>query len=83
MREGLTPERLGLALRSLAADLVSARGELSRLRRENRELKAQLAALEARGSEETGAAPGGTRSPPPRPEANEGEQADAHSRQRV
>jgi multidrug resistance efflux pump len=44
-------ERIGFALRALAADLAAARRQVLMLRRENRELKAKLAALEAAGPE--------------------------------
>jgi hypothetical protein len=44
-------ERIGFALRALAADLAAARRQVLILRRENRELKAKLAALEAAGPE--------------------------------
>ena len=39
-------ERIGFALRALAADLAAARREVLVLSRENRELKAKLAALQ-------------------------------------
>ena len=38
----LRAERLGTALRGLAAQLVDERGKVAELRRENAELKAQL-----------------------------------------
>jgi hypothetical protein len=39
-------ERIGYALRALAADLVTARRQVLELRRENRALRARLAALQ-------------------------------------
>jgi hypothetical protein len=39
--------RIATALRRLASDLIDARAEIGRLRRENTELRAQLDALSA------------------------------------
>ncbi len=39
-------ERIGRALRALAADLVAEKQRVAALRRENRELRAELAALQ-------------------------------------
>lgn len=60
-------ERIGYALRALAADLVSARRQVLILRRENRELRAKLAALQATSEPE---------------EAPHGEHGEADSRSR-
>ena len=45
------PNRLGTALRRMAEDLVTERTRVVMLQREVRDLKAQLAALEARREE--------------------------------
>ena len=46
MYEPRSKERIGSALRALAADLVTERRRVVLLRRENRELRAKLAALQ-------------------------------------
>jgi multidrug resistance efflux pump len=51
MSDPRTPERIGYALRALAADLATARRQVLLLRRENRLLRAKLAALQANAAE--------------------------------
>lgn len=46
MYDPRSTERIGSALQALAADLVTERRRVLRLRRENRELRAKLAALQ-------------------------------------
>lgn len=45
MSEPSGPERIGRVLKALAADLATEQRRVMRLRRENRELRAQVAAL--------------------------------------
>ena len=47
-------ERIGQVLQALAADLATEKRRVMRLRRENRELRAQLVALEQKYAEATG-----------------------------
>jgi hypothetical protein len=51
-------ERIGFALRALAADLAAARRQVLVLSRENRELKAKLAALQGAEPEADEITPG-------------------------
>lgn len=46
-------ERIGRALQALAADLATEQRRVMRLRRENRELRAQLAALQEKYAQAT------------------------------
>jgi cell shape-determining protein MreC len=47
-------ERIGRVLQALAADLATEQRRVMRLRRENRELRAELAALQQRYERATG-----------------------------
>ena len=55
------PERVGRALRQMAEDLVTERRRVVLLRRENRELKAQVEELQRLLALERECAPGATR----------------------
>lgn len=54
------PERVGHALRQMAEDLVTERRKVAVLRRENRELKAQIEELQRLLALERECAPGAT-----------------------
>jgi hypothetical protein len=51
-------ERIGYALRALAADLAAERRQVLLLRRENRRLRAELAALQGAAAEPDDSSPG-------------------------
>jgi hypothetical protein len=63
--EGEQRERIGRALRALAADLAAEKRRVMVLKRENESLRAELAAL--RGEPESGASPPTGRSASPSP----------------
>jgi cell division protein FtsB len=58
------PERIGHALRSLAAELVDEKRRVARLQRENRELRAQLEALKPGDDASTSASTRRSAGPP-------------------